>query len=99
MRRDQWVARLTEHVFYHRHKRAYNVLTINNDLDYHFRSNTIIKDQVIAYENPSHSPIRLLLLFICLSLSSIALAPSNDSVQVHISEQGHKFTIVSTILA
>lgn len=24
---------------------------------YHFRSNTIIEDQVIAYENPSDSPI------------------------------------------
>ncbi|KAL0939131.1 stress response protein yvgo [Colletotrichum truncatum] len=57
IRRDQWVGRLVEHVFRDRHQRNYNVLVINNSLEYHFNSTEIAEDKVVQYMDPINGSI------------------------------------------
>ena len=49
--RDQWVLRMTRHVFNERHNRLYNVLVINDDLEYHFLPKRIVEDISVTYRD------------------------------------------------
>ncbi|KAI9765615.1 MAG: hypothetical protein M1840_007304 [Geoglossum simile] len=59
--RDDWVQRLTHHVFAERHGGRYNVLTVHTDIDHRFAPEGVVerlslyyinskKDQVIPYD-------------------------------------------------
>lgn len=47
--RDAWVLRMTHHVFDERHQNHYNVLVINNDLEYHLRAVGIVEEFLVKY--------------------------------------------------
>ncbi|KAI8631724.1 hypothetical protein F5Y19DRAFT_402562 [Xylariaceae sp. FL1651] len=49
--RDQWVLRMTRYVFNERHRSRYNVLVINNDLEYHFSPKGVVEDFFVTYRD------------------------------------------------
>lgn len=53
--RAQWVLRMTRHVFKERHKSRYNVVVINQELEYHFSPEGVVEQHVVKYYEPSDS--------------------------------------------
>jgi hypothetical protein len=49
--RDQWVLRMTRHVFGERHGGRYNVLVINDDLQYHFTPAGVVEEFRVMYRD------------------------------------------------
>ncbi|KAK1830631.1 hypothetical protein QBC39DRAFT_372675 [Podospora conica] len=52
--RDQWVLRLTRHVFGERHGKRYNVLVINDDLQYCFSPHGVVEEFNVVYQDTRH---------------------------------------------
>lgn len=52
--RDAWVLRMTHHVFEERHHSRYNVLVVNNDLEYHFSAEGVVEEFVVKYNESKH---------------------------------------------
>lgn len=58
--RDQWVLRMTRHVFSERHNGRHNVLVINDDLQYHFLPVDVVEEFRVVYHDKTHSvPYRI----------------------------------------
>lgn len=47
--RSAWVLRLCHHVFTERHQSRYNVVVINNELEYHFNANGTVERFVVKF--------------------------------------------------
>jgi hypothetical protein len=47
--RSAWVLRLCHHVFAERHQSRYNVVVINNELEYHFNANGTVERFVVKF--------------------------------------------------
>ena len=60
MGRDQWVLRMARHVFSERHGKRYNVLVINNDLQYYFTPHGVVEEFNVVYQDTRHKvPYRI----------------------------------------
>jgi len=60
MGRDQWVLRMTRHVFGERHDKRHNVLVINDDLQYHFTPHGVVEEFRVVYHDTKHKvPYRI----------------------------------------
>lgn len=51
--RANWVRRATDYVFNDRHGAKYNVLTINDDLEYHLNVSQIVEEFYVKQKTPS----------------------------------------------
>ena len=49
--RAAWVLRMTRHVFSERHSGRYNVVVINNDLEYHFNPQNVVEKFTVEFQN------------------------------------------------
>lgn len=49
--RAAWVLRMTRHVFTDRHEGRYNVVVINNDLEYRFQPEAVVEKFLIKFHN------------------------------------------------
>ena len=53
--RAQWVLRMSRHVFKERHQSQYNVVVINQELEYHFDAEGIVERHHVKYYEPPNS--------------------------------------------
>ncbi|KAF2114231.1 hypothetical protein BDV96DRAFT_688444 [Lophiotrema nucula] len=49
--RDAWVLRMTQHVFDERHRGRYNVLVMNEELEYFFNPENVVEDTYSEYHS------------------------------------------------
>ena len=49
--RAAWVLRMTRHVFTDRHEGRYNVVVINDELEYHFKPEGVVEKSLIKFHN------------------------------------------------
>ncbi|KAI9770185.1 MAG: hypothetical protein M1839_003251 [Geoglossum umbratile] len=55
--RDDWVQRLTHHVFAERHGGRYNVLTIHMNIDHLFKPDGVVERFSLTYANPKEAQV------------------------------------------
>lgn len=53
--RAQWVLRMSRYVFKERHQSRYNVVVINQELEYHFDAEGIVERHHVKYYEPPNS--------------------------------------------